>query len=160
MSSGNKHPAEAASEAVLAIEPRADEIRRASIWARNHCEAFGIPNQALERLELCLNEVLANVLSYGSGTVQTRPIEIRLRLEGHVVGGTAVLEVHDAGVAFDPAAYIPKKLSNSLGEVEVGGLGLTLIRHNASTLSYKRSEGINVLKLGFEWPHLSDDGPG
>ncbi len=149
--------AEGISVGLLSIEPRVEEIRQASSWLNSRCMALGVPETTIERIDVSVNEALANTLAHGSSAVQTRPIEIRVKVQGGATAGCAEVEVHDGGVAFDPTAYASQKIASSLAEASVGGLGLTLIRHNTDTLQYNRSGGINVLKLGFVWPRLGDD---
>ncbi len=144
--------AEGISVGLLSIEPRVEEIRQASSWLNSRCMALGVPETTIERIDVSVNEALANTLAHGSSA-----IEIRVKVQGGATAGCAEVEVHDGGVAFDPTAYASQKIASSLAEASVGGLGLTLIRHNTDTLQYNRSGGINVLKLGFVWPRLGDD---
>jgi anti-sigma regulatory factor (Ser/Thr protein kinase) len=48
-------------------------------------------------------------------------------------------------------AVVLKPRSQTLAEVEPGGLGLTLIRTYSDKLSYRYNEGCNQLKFSTRW---------
>jgi anti-sigma regulatory factor (Ser/Thr protein kinase) len=60
--------------------------------------------------------------------------------------------VEDTGRAFDPSAASVPARSASLLDAEPGGLGLTLLRHYCSDLTYERAGDRNRLTLRFPSP--------
>ncbi len=135
----------------LSIRASAAEVRQASAWMHQWCEEAGLPVAAVERLDVCLNEALANVIAHGGSGAAEAPI--RLTLETH--RGTAQSEVNliveDAGIAFDPrkAATLPRP--PSLQFAEPGGLGIAMMTKAASRLDYRRDDGRNALTITVQW---------
>jgi serine/threonine-protein kinase RsbW len=69
----------------LEIDPDPQEFRRASSWLRAGGAALGVPEEQIDRLELCLNEVLANVVEHGGDAMASLAIQLELGAS-HVPG--------------------------------------------------------------------------
>jgi len=135
----------------LAISADRAEVRRASEWLVTICRQRDVPQAPVERLELCLNEVLANVITHGGRTALAAPIRLLLEVGLDQDCGKASVTVSDAGVAFDPLS-VPKKASpKSLAEASPGGLGLMVIRRCSDWLHYRHEGGHNHLSFGARW---------
>jgi serine/threonine-protein kinase RsbW len=135
----------------LAIAASGDEVRRACEWLTAALRQRAVPDQQVERLELALHEVLANVLDHGGSAARAEPISIRIDVRAQAATGEAHVEVSDAGIPFDPTAapeYIPAK---TLAEARPGGLGLPMIRRSSDWMSYRREGGHNHFMFGARW---------
>jgi serine/threonine-protein kinase RsbW len=135
----------------LTISASGDEVRRASDWLCAACQEGGVPQQDVERLVLCLNEVLANVIVHGGGDALSEPIELSLEIGLDDAGGKAGVTVSDAGHAFDPLGVSAKTLPATLEEASLGGLGLVMIRRCSDWLDYRNEHGHNHLTFGARW---------
>jgi hypothetical protein len=62
----------------LEIDPDPQEFRRASSWLRAGGASLGVPEEQIDRLELCLNEVLANLVEHGGDAVASHAIQLEL----------------------------------------------------------------------------------
>lgn len=124
------------------------QTRRAADWLAALGETHDIPPGKLMQLDLCLDEVLMNVIMHSGLDAQSEPIELSFHLETSAQARWAVLTVRDTGKPFDLSAKAPKALAHSLDEAEIGGLGLTIIRNNADCLDYAFEEGRNCLSFG------------
>lgn len=144
-----------ANLAVLAIPADLAEIRRASAWLETAGRECKVPAEHILRLDLCLNEALANVIGYGGLDALSSPIRLSLSAQGGIDSGVATLTVTDAGVPFDPLAYQPKPMPMSLDEVEPGGLGILMMRDAADVVAYRYSEGCNQLTFEVRWPSVA-----
>jgi serine/threonine-protein kinase RsbW len=134
----------------LDIAVSGEEIRRACEWLATALRQRDVPDRQVERLELALHEVLANVFAHGGSAARTEPIRIEFGEEA----GEARVTVRDAGIPFDPTgapAHIPAK---TLAEARPGGLGLPLIRRCSDGMSYRREGGRNHFMFGARWPKL------
>ena len=127
------------------------EVRRASTWLGQACLERKVPADQFHRLDVCLNEVLANIIAYGGAQALECPIGLRLEVHRHQGGSEANLTVCDSGTAFDPLASAPRPRPQSLADAEPGGLGLVMIRSIADKLSYGHSEGRNRLRMDVSW---------
>ena len=141
--------ADLASE--FSIHPDSSQFRPASDWLGREGQALGIPPEQIARLDVCLNEVLANVLEHGGASARSAPIRLRLARKRELDGVDATLTVTDAGAAFDPLAVVPGPRPQTLAEATAGGLGLVMVRANADSLSYVYADGRNQLTIGVRW---------
>ena len=137
--------------ATISIRADSTEAQRASTWLSEAGSARGVPADSLGRLDLCVTEVLANVIAHGGAGASASPIHLRLEVSRSVSGGAVSVTVSDAGTAFDPLKVIPKARPRTLAEAEPGGHGLTLLRRFSDTLEYSRSEGQNHLTIRVHW---------
>ena len=135
----------------LSLKATENGVRCASAWLSTACNDRGVPPSEISRLEICLNEVLANVIMH-SGCSEQSPL-IELSLEFQTVRGTsqATVIVVDTGKAFDPLVVSPKPPPRSLADAQPGGLGLIMIRSNADKLGYRRRDGRNEFSFVVIW---------
>jgi serine/threonine-protein kinase RsbW len=138
--------------ATLSIRPDAEGIRRSSLWLSASCTDRAVPSEQIDRLDLCLNEVLANVLDHAGAGALDQPVELALRVNEETDHGSARLVVSDGGEPFDPLIFTPAAVPRSLAEAVPGGLGIRLVRNFSDDLSYARVAGRNVLTMQVRWP--------
>ena len=133
----------------LSIGATGAEVRRASDWLDATCREQEVPQPLADRLVLCLNEVLANVIDHGGAGVS--PIGVSLEVTRAPGGGKAGVTVSDAGAAFDPRTVPAGAAPKTLDEAAVGGLGLVMVRYCADWLDYRREGNRNHLTFGAHW---------
>jgi len=118
-------------------------------------EAFGqthqVPARAVFDVNLCLDEVLTNIISYAYDDGAAHEIIVRLSVnEGSPATQSSRelrIEIEDDGRAFNPLAVEQPELSGPAEERPIGGLGLRLVRKLMTGLEYRRSDGKNVLLM-------------
>jgi serine/threonine-protein kinase RsbW len=137
----------------LRIQAGAEWVRDASLWLARSGAEFGIPDDQLNRLDLCLNEALANIISHGCPAALTELIHLRMDMSRNeeTQEQEATVTVSDAGSAFDTTTASTKPRPQTLDEAEPGGLGLLMIRSFSDKLSYSYSDGRNHLSFGVRW---------
>jgi anti-sigma regulatory factor (Ser/Thr protein kinase) len=138
----------------LAIAASGEEIRRACEWLTTALRQRGVPGPQVERLELALHEVLANVLAHGGSAARAEPIRICIEVREKATTGEARVTVRDAGIPFDPTGAPEHTPAKTLAEAPLGGLGLPLIRRCSDWMSYRREGGRNHFVFGTQWPKL------
>jgi anti-sigma regulatory factor (Ser/Thr protein kinase) len=94
----------------------------------------GLSPKTLFELNLILEEVVANVISYAYRDNQQHEIVVCAASRE----GELVMEVEDEGRPFNPAQSPPPDLERPLERRNVGGLGLHLVRELTSSLEYNR----------------------
>jgi anti-sigma regulatory factor (Ser/Thr protein kinase) len=117
------------------------ELRELSRWARDLCAAAGVAEEVALDLEVCLNELAANVMLHGRD--QAGPRSFSVALETAADGVRAVIE--DAGPPFDPTQVPERPAAASLEALTFGGYGLPIVRGLARNLRYARDGDTNVL---------------
>jgi anti-sigma regulatory factor (Ser/Thr protein kinase) len=136
----------------LTIQPTIADVRLASEWLARDGLAHGVPEADLGRLDLCLNEALANVLAHGAGSAAEQSIRLLLRVHSQQPAvGEASVTVLDAGPAFDPTTAVLKAQASSLTDATPGGLGLLMMRKFSDALTYHRENERNVLTVTVRW---------
>lgn len=115
------------------------ELRPLSEWFRGFANRNGIaPARALD-FELCLNELLTNVIHYAYADRGRHEIRVFLEHDGEDLRAT----VEDDGRPFNPLEKEAPAIPASLDEAGVGGWGIPIVRAFADDLSYERREGRN-----------------
>lgn len=135
----------------LTIIANGAEVRRATEWLAATCRRRAVPQALVERLVLCLHEVLANVITHGGGTALAAPIRMLLEVGLHPENGKASVTVTDAGLAFNPLSVPHRILPKTLAEAAASGLGLVMIRRCSDWLDYRHENGHNHLTFGARW---------
>ena len=138
----------------LAIAASGEEIRRACEWLTTALRQRDVPAPQVDRLELALHEVLANVLAHGGSAARAEPIRICIEVREKATTGEARVKVRDAGMPFDPTGAPEHTPARTLAEAPLGGLGLPLIRRCSDWMSYRREGGRNHFVFGARWPKL------
>jgi anti-sigma regulatory factor (Ser/Thr protein kinase) len=127
------------------------DVRRASEWLAREGLATGVPEADIGRLDLCLNEALANVIAHGGDSAAAQPIRLSLRVQSLPASGEASVTISDAGPAFDATAAPLAALATSLADATPGGLGLLMMRKFSDALHYQRAGDRNALTVTVRW---------
>ncbi|HOE42132.1 MAG TPA: ATP-binding protein [Rhodoferax sp.] len=135
----------------LSIDADGPGTRLASQWLAKLAADFEVPFAELDRLDICLNEVLANIIRHGTHAVAKPLVHIVFQVERDAGGSLATVTVSDAGPAFDITTAGIHCRPASLTEAEPGGLGLLMIRSFSDELRYHHSDGNNHLSFAVRW---------
>lgn len=111
-------------------------------------ERCQLPPDVLFAVNLALEEVLTNVISYGFSDDHDHAIDVRI----DVGDGQLTAEVEDDGRPFNPLEYLAPDTTKPLVERPIGGLGIHLMRRFMDELEYRRHSGKNLLIMKKHWP--------
>lgn len=136
---------EAANKDVIEISLANDlrEIARVAALIDEFCAARGVAMEVAYAVNLAIDELLTNTVSYGYDDDEPHRIEIVLRLEN----GALVVVIVDDSAPFDPTETPDPDTEAPLEEREVGGLGLMLVNQMMDGVAYLRRDGCNVVTL-------------
>lgn len=137
--------------AELEVPAQLSVLRRASAWLNLHATEWNVPDTVTPRIDLCLNEVVANSVTHGGPAVTDGPLSIQLSMASSHDQTLVTLSIADSGKAFDPTSVAPKARVLSLSDATPGGLGLVMMRDSASRLAYRRSAGRNHIDILFQF---------
>jgi phosphoserine phosphatase RsbU/P len=137
--------------AALEVPASLSVLRQASAWLASQATEWCIPADIVARLDLCLNEVIANCVTHGGPQVTDAPLDLQLSLAASHTQVLVTLSVADSGRAFDPSSAAPKARAARLADATPGGLGLVMMRQNASRLAYRRTGGRNHTDMLFQF---------
>ena len=119
------------------------EIVAAASKIDSFCEEQGLTPQIAYAVNLSVDEILTNTISYGYDDDEQHRIGLTLRMEA----GTLVVEIADDGRAFDSSLTSEPDVESSLEERALGGLGLFLVQQMMDDVTYQRRDALNLITL-------------
>lgn len=127
----------------ISVELKNDltEVGRMSQILDKFCVSNKLPPDTNFALNLSLEEILTNVITYGYDDNDEHVILVRLNLHQ----GQVCIEVEDDGKPFNPLEVEAPEIHKPLEERPIGGLGIHLVRNHMDSLQYKRREDRNLL---------------
>jgi anti-sigma regulatory factor (Ser/Thr protein kinase) len=129
----------------LLIEASAAGLAAAQPGLRRALDESGVAQRVADRAEVVVEEVVMNVAMHAFDDSERHAVALRATPQP---SGGCELVFEDAGRPFDPIAAVPPGPKREPDEVQVGGLGLVLIRRFASELAYERlPAGLNRLRV-------------
>ena len=123
-----------------------NDLRSIAVAAENidaFCARHGLAEEIAFDVQLAVDELVTNTISYGYDDDGEHRIDLVLRLED----GALVIEIADDGGAFDPLQAPEPDLSAPLEDRAKGGLGIYLVRKTMDGLAYRRQDGRNMVTL-------------
>lgn len=124
----------------MAAKP--ESLRALTEFVRGGALAASLPEERIVELELVLDELVSNVCAHAYPADMTGDVTVSYAVRAT---GELSVEVADRGVRFDPLKTDLPDLSLSLEERPIGGLGISLVRRLAKSLTYRRDDGWNRL---------------
>jgi len=123
---------------------RLEEIPRLAREIEAFAERHGLPAPPVHHLNLALDEMITNIVSYGYGDDAEHVIELLLVLED----GALRAELADDASPFDPLKDSrPPVLDLPPEKRPIGGLGLHFVKTLMDDVRYRRDGRFNRLTL-------------
>jgi anti-sigma regulatory factor (Ser/Thr protein kinase) len=138
----SRRPEDGMSE-TISITNENGQIAEAIAQMEKFRERCGIDEDAFAGLDLAVDELLTNVVSYAFRDGACHRIDIELDFSDRKL----CIEIRDDGIPFNPLDIPPPKLDSELGEREIGGLGMHFVRNIVDKISYRREANWNILRL-------------
>jgi anti-sigma regulatory factor (Ser/Thr protein kinase) len=135
----------------LVLSARLENLDSFLAHVRDFASDCGVDVNLLIPVELSLEEVLVNVISYAYPKEVPGAIELGCSWDSQE---QLTIQVTDSGAAFDPLAKPDPDTSLSLEERGIGGLGIFLTKKMMDQVSYERSQGKNILTMVKKYPVL------
>jgi serine/threonine-protein kinase RsbW len=114
-------------------------------WVQKLAAEFLLPRSLVQRIDLCLTELVTNVIGYGYPDGADGTISLRFWRQPEQI----VICIDDDGAPFDPTRYVLPDLPSTLADASSGGRGIRLVRHFADALQHRRAASGNQLTLLF-----------
>jgi len=141
MTDGVQSRAGATASSELRIANQIDEIERVAALVDDFAAQCRLSNEVVVALNVSLDEIINNIISYGYEDSGHHDIVVRLALQS----GNVEVVVEDDGKAFDPLQVPPPDLNAK--PRKIGGVGLHFVRNLMDELEYARRGDINQLRL-------------
>jgi anti-sigma regulatory factor (Ser/Thr protein kinase) len=133
-------PPTAESSIEMQVANDMSEIARVAALLESFAANHNLPNSVVVALNVSLDEILNNIISYAYEDTGHHDIVIRLELRSGVIE----VVVEDDGKPFDPLAVSTLRPQFA---TTVGGVGLHFVRNLMDQLEYAHRNGVNQLRL-------------
>ena len=133
----------ASSKTSFKLKNTTSELEKLCHNLEQFCNTLGLTKKCIFQINLALEELFTNIVSYGYQDGADHWIKIAFSHEN----GTVVIRIEDSGVHFDPDSV---ESPDTIGDIEncpVGGLGIHLTKKLMDEVLYERCGNKNVLTL-------------
>jgi anti-sigma regulatory factor (Ser/Thr protein kinase) len=119
------------------------ELARVAERVDEFCAGAEIPADCAFKLNIALEELLTNTISYGYADAGRHEISLAIAREGDDL----VAAISDDGQPFNPLEAAPPDLESPLEERRIGGLGVHLVKTMMDEVAYTYGDGRNQVTL-------------
>ncbi len=127
----------------LNIKNNISDLSRLAPFIEQLAETFDVYPDKVFKINLALDEAMANVVSYAYPEGTEGEITLTAEKENDIL----VLKIIDEGAPFDPTKEGDVDTTLSVEERPIGGLGIFLIKQMMDTVAYQRIGNKNVLTM-------------
>ena len=127
----------------LQLEPKASDVATLNEWLDSSFTKAGTQAPIAADLKLCINEAVANLISYAFVSPNNGLIVVEVTLDAKTAKGV----IFDNGLSFRLTAWPDLKKPQTLSETKPGGFGLGLIKERAKSIDYETSGSLNKLTI-------------
>ncbi len=125
----------------ITLKSERTELSRLHSWLEQITSDLEIPPDIFFRLDLCLEEIVSNIIFYAYSDDEIH--DINIKVENNI--DNVRVTVEDDGDEFNPLVYPSPDLEAPLCEREVGGLGIHLVKEMMDDFHYERKNGKNIV---------------
>lgn len=130
-------------ESYLTVKNRVDEFSKLSNWINDIAILFKISEKAVFKIDLTLNEIMANIISYA----YPNQCDSEIKFKFQYMDSKIKIDIEDNGIPFNPLARQDVVLPKTLADAPIGGLGIFIIRHYVDDSSYQRKNNKNIFTI-------------
>ncbi|MEO5672577.1 MAG: ATP-binding protein [Ramlibacter sp.] len=116
------------------LENRLDEISNLAEQFGQWAIGAGVPQATVGAVNLMLDELITNIVTYGYPARQSGQIRVEVQL----ASGRLEVLLTDYAVAHDPLQAPAPNLESSIEARQIGGLGVYFVRQLADEVAYER----------------------
>ena len=135
-----------AKKSTLSLKNDVTELERVAMGLEQFGAEAGLSDEVVGELNLCLEEILTNIMFYGLEEGRD-PDSLAILLELEVADAALTVRVQDNGKPFNPLEAGEPDTDVPIEEREIGGLGIHLVRELMEELLYARDGDHNVLTM-------------
>ena len=106
-------------------------------------QSIGISDKSMFEMNLALDELFTNIISYGFQDHQEHIIKVSITVEGDQLQ----MRIEDDGVPFNPLDSETPDIQCGIEDCKIGGLGIHLIKKLMDDIQYQRVADKNILVL-------------
>ena len=106
-------------------------------------QVTGLSAACLADVNICLDELFTNIVSYGFADDQEHIIRLTINLDNNGL----IFSIEDDGIPFNPLEKKDPEFPADLINARIGGLGIHIVRKLVDDICYKRKRGWNLLTM-------------
>src|ERR1700691_1178820 len=128
----------------LTLRSRLSDMAQHPPWIEGWASRHGIPSNVQFGIELCLEEVVSNVIRHGYAGTEDRSVVVRF-----VTPRDSYFEfvVEDEAPQFNPLDAPDLKAIDPEDDTRIGGQGIRLLREFANAVEYEPTPTGNRLRI-------------
>ena len=130
----------------IVLENKLEELSVLSQMLQVFLRTYQMPSSTLYALELTLEEILVNIISYAYKDDTPHEIEFKVEVDENMIA----MKFIDEGAAFNPLTVKKADTQQPLMERGIGGLGISVVRKMRDMMEYQRKNDKNILRIWFQ----------
>ena len=119
------------------------ELNALARHLNNWGDAIGLQADSISRINICLDELFTNIVSYGFDDDREHVVKFTINDNNNLV----TINIEDDGKAFNPLEKVDPEFPKNVESAKIGGLGILIIRKLMDSVTYERSQGKNKLTM-------------
>jgi serine/threonine-protein kinase RsbW len=130
----------------LILKPQISELIKLEKEVNDLLKPYNIDDKTLINLKLIIEEIFSNICNYAYPTKEEdNSIKIQIELNENIL--KIEMNFIDKGIEFNPLNIQKPETPDSIEDVPIGGLGISIMREYADDLHYKYSNNQNILTI-------------
>lgn len=128
----------------ITVEAVVENLEKVTAFVDECLESAGCPMRLQMQMDIAVDELFSNIAyyAYQPGTGMAT-VQVEVKEEPACV----VITFLDRGIPYDPLSREEPDTSLSAEERKVGGLGIYMVKKSMDQVSYRYSEGQNILEI-------------
>ena len=127
----------------LRLKNQMSELERVNQFVEEIGEELGLDMELQMNLNLVMEEMVVNVISYAYPEGKVADIELLAESDGKELK----FVLSDQGKAFDPTLKDDPDTDVNPAERDLGGMGIYIVKNIMNEVTYQRLEGKNLLTM-------------
>jgi len=127
----------------ISVKNNVSELKKINHILEVFVKSNNLSSQVLFALNLSIEEILTNIITYGFEDSSEHVILLRLEKGDGLIN----IKIEDDGKPFNPLDYDDPDPDKPLEDREMGGLGIFLVKSYMDDLQYQREENKNLISM-------------
>lgn len=132
-----------AQEYKFELKNELSELNALARHLSNWGGAIGLTDNSIARINICLDELFTNIVSYGFDDDGEHIVKFTLSGDSNFV----IINIEDDAKLFNPLEKVDPDFPENVEEAKIGGLGILIIRKIMDNVTYERIQGKNKLTM-------------
>ncbi len=130
----------------IVLENKLEELSVLTQMLQVFLRPYQMPSATLYALELTLEEILVNIISYAYEGDTSHEIEFKVEVDENMIA----MKFIDEGTPFNPLTVKKADTQQPMMERGIGGLGINVVRKMRDMMEYQRKNDKNILRIWFQ----------